>query len=179
MLKWIFNLLIIAFLAAIQTSFFSIFPFFKYFHPVLLYILYLSIRKNMFLPAAILGGYVLDLYSSYPFGLHIAAIFVAAAFTNYVYFNVITSRRFFTTIILAAASILLYHIVLFAGMAALSFLKLSSETNTMNNFDVRGISIEIISVSVAASAAYFAFYYIRKKLSSRLMLANHKPYAPK
>lgn len=175
MLKLIFNLLTTAALAAIQISFFSILPFFQYLHLVLLYIIYLSMKKDMFLPAAILGGYILDLYSSYPFGLHIAAVVLAAVFANYVYFNIITNRRFFTMIILTAASILVYHAALLSGMAVLSFLKLSPKTNTMNNFNIRSIGIEIIFVSVAASAAYFVFYYIRKKLSSRLLLKNYAP----
>ncbi len=175
MFKWIFNLFIIAALAIIQISFFSVLPFFKNFHLVLLYIIYLSIKKDAFLPAAILGGYILDLYSSYPFGLHIAAAVSAAAFANYAYFNIITSRRFFTIIILAAASILIYHATMLFGIAALSFLKLSPKINTMDNFNMRGIGIEIISVAIAAASAYFAFYYIRKKLSSRILLKNYAP----
>lgn len=175
MFKGIANLLIIAVLAATQISFFSILPFFKYFHLVLLFIIYLSIKKEAFLPAAILGGYILDLYSSYPFGLHIAAFVFAAAFANYVYFNIITNRRFLTVIVLVTASILLYHAALFLGMFALSFLKLSPKTNIINSSFIRGIGIEIISVFAAASAAYFVFYYIRKKLSSRLLLKNYAP----
>ncbi len=165
-----FNFLIIIILTAVQISLFSILPFFRYFHPVMLYIIYLSVKKDIFLPAAIFGGYILDLYSSYPFGLHITATVLAAALANHVYFNVMTNRRFFTIIILAAASILTYHATLFLGMAILSFLKLSPITNTANIFDARGIGIEIISVSAASSAAYFAFYFVRKKTSSRLLL---------
>lgn len=173
MLKWIFNILIIAFLTVLETSFFAVLPFFQYFHPVLLYIVYLAVKKNSFMPAAILSGYILDLYSSYPFGLHIAAIVLSVALSNYIYFNLITSRRFFTVLILAAVSIIIYHATLLLGIAALSFLKLSSNTDVLENFRPRTVGIEIISVCGAASAAYFIYYYIRKNILSRLMLKNY------
>jgi len=175
MKRWIFNFFAIIILAVAQTSFLSVLPFFQYFHPILLYVIYISIKRGGFLPTAILGGYIMDIYSSYSFGLHIAAIAFAAAFANYIYFNILTSRRFFTVVILTAASIFMYHMILFAGIAILSFLKLSPKTNIAENFDLRNIGIEIFSVSSLASAAYFIYYHVRKKLSLRLLIKNYAP----
>lgn len=171
------NIFIIIILALTQVGFWSIVPFFQIFNFVLLFIIYLSIRANgRMLLLAIIGGYVLDIFSSYPFGLHIFAYMLTGLAATYVYSRVLTNHRFFPVIILTAASIVFYHIILIILVSAMSFLKLTEKIKLSDELIIKNLGKELIYTVIAGSLLYFIYYFARKKNSSHFL---RRPYASK
>lgn len=177
MMRGLLNLLAIIVLAVTQVSFWSALPFFKIFNFVLLFIIYLSIKiSGRALPFAIIGGYILDIFSSYPFGLHILAAILTSLVVTYVYSHILTNHRFFPVIILTAAIIIFYHLILILSISAMSFLKLTQKMKITGEYIIKNLSKEVIYTVVAGSILYFIYYLARKKISSHFF---HRIYAPK
>ncbi len=172
MLRWLINLLIILILVLFQTSIFSVLPFLASINFVLLFIIYLTIRgEDSFLLVAIIGGYLLDLYSSYTFGTHILTILIITFFSKYIYFNVLTNHRFFPIIILIILNIILYHSIFLLTVFGLNFLKLLPMIETINSVAIKNIGVEIVYTVVFISILYFLFYITKKNLKSMFLSA--------
>lgn len=174
MFRWFLHFLLAALLVILQICFWNTLPFLKYFDFVLFFIVYLSIKKSKTtIPAAIISGYMLDIYSSYPFGLHIFALTCAAFAANYIYFNVLTNRRFLSIVILFMIEIILYHGALFLAISGLAFLKLSPKIKLLSDGTLKNIGLELIYLPISGSLIYLIYYFIRKKLSSRLLIRRY------
>lgn len=178
MLKWFLHFLTAAALVILQTSFWNTLPFFRYFDFVLFFIVCLSVKKSKTaIPAAIISGYLLDIYSSYPFGLHIFALTCAAFAANYIYFNILTNRRFLSVITLFMFEIILYHGALFFAISGLAFLKLIPKIKFLSGDMLKNIELELIYLPVSGSFIYLIYYFIKKKLSSRLLIGRYRSLA--
>lgn len=169
MLRLFFNIMTIIILALAQVGFLNILPFFRIFNFVLLFIIYLSVKINgKALPFAIIGGYILDIFSSYPFGLHIFAYILTGLMATYIYSRVLTNHRFFPIIILTAASIIFYRIILILSISAMSFLKLTPKIKLPIQLIIKNLGNELIYTIIAGSLLYLIYYFARKKMSSLL-----------
>jgi len=174
MLKWFLHFFLVALLVILQICFWNTLPFFRYFDFVLFFIVYLSIKKSKTaIPAAIAGGYLLDIYSSYPFGLHIFALVSAAFAADYIYLNILTNRRFFSIIVLFMFETVLYHGALLAAVSGLDFLKLSPKTKLLSGNMLKDVGLELIYLPISGSFIYLIYYFIKKKLSSRLLIRRY------
>lgn len=174
MFRWFLHFFLAALLVILQTCFWNTLPFFKYFDFVLFFIVYLSIKKSKTaIPAAMFSGYLLDIYSSYPFGLHIFALICAALAANYIYFNILTNRRFLSIIILFMFETILYHGALLAAVSGLAFLKLSPKIKILSDGTLKNIGLELIYLPISGSFVYLIYYFIKKKLSSRLLIRRY------
>ena len=135
----------------LQLSFFSAVPFLKNINFTILIILYLSIKNNRFyIPAAIVGGGLLDFFSSFIFGTHLLAVSAIALLSNYIYLRVLTNRRFFSFAVLAGTSIFFYHAIIWLIVFALTFLKISSRTNILHIDYANTLKEALFSVSFLA-----------------------------
>lgn len=174
MLKWFLHSLLAVVLIILQICFWNNLPFFKYLDFVLFFIVYLSIKKSKTaIPVAIISGYILDIYSSHPFGLHISALTCAAFTANYIYFNILTNRRFLSIMILFMIEIIIYHGALLLAISGLAFLKLSPKIKTFYGDTLRDMGWELIYVPTSGSLAYLIYLFIKKKLSSRLLIRRY------
>ncbi|MBU1180046.1 rod shape-determining protein MreD [Patescibacteria group bacterium] len=170
MFKWLINLLIILVLVLLQTSIFSVLPYFKNINFVLLFIIFLTLQNDKsFLPLAIIAGYLLDIYSSYTFGIHILAITGVSFLSNYIYFNILTNHRFFPVIFLMSFIIVVYHFIISTTVFGLGFLKLLPKTETADSSIIKNTGIEIIYTLVLVSIIYLLFYMAKKNLKSAFL----------
>lgn len=176
MFKWFLHFFSTATLVVSQICFFKILPFLKYFDFILFFIIYLSVKKRKTaIPAAIIGGYLLDIYSSYPFGLHIFALATAAFAADYIYFNILTGRRFFPIITLFMFETILYHGALLFAISGLAFLKLSPKIKVISGDTLKNMGLELIYTAVIGSLIYLIYFFINKKMSSRLLIRRYGP----
>lgn len=131
--KFLFITILLFVCIILQLSFFSAVPFLRNINFIILIVLYLSIKNNRFyIPAAIVGGGLLDFFSSFIFGTHLLAASAIAFLGNYIYLKVLTNHRFFSFAILTGVSIFFYHAIVWLIVFALTFLKISSRINAPN-----------------------------------------------
>lgn len=174
MFKWFWHFFLTAVLVILQICFWKTLPFFKFFDFILFFIIYLSVKKSKTaIPVAIIGGYLLDIYSSYPFGLHIFALAAAAFTANYIYFNILTGRRFLSVITLFMFETILYHGALLSAISGLAFLKLSPKIKIISGDTLKNMGLELVYIAIMGSLIYLIYFFIKKKLSSRLLIRRY------
>lgn len=175
MKKWPFYILAAIALALLQSSFFSALPYLKYINFILLFLIYLTVKDaGSALPFAIISGYILDVYSSYPFGTHILSMMFAGFLAHYIYNHIITNHRFFPLLLLLSLCIAVYHFAELNTIFILSFLKLYEKTNVWTGAAIKNIGLEILYASATVSIGYIIFYAAKKKMN--IYLLSRKPY---
>jgi rod shape-determining protein MreD len=164
MLKIFVVFILILALALLQVGLFPALPFFHSINILLLFMIYLSAADEPFyLYAAIFAGSLLDLYSSHIFGIYIFAMISAVIFNHYVYYNILTNRRFFSAIILTTADIVFFNLVEKTGAQTLSFLKIEPAAHIWQGRFGYGLMAEIAASIVCVALFYFARNYWRGK----------------
>ena len=167
MFKQLINLIFLIVLILMHISIFNVLPYFKYLNLVLLFVVYLTIKGDKsFLWTAVAAGYLLDLYSSYTFGVHILAIVGIAFLSNYIYFKILTNHRFFPVVILVSFCIVIYHFIISSTIFVLGFLKLLPKIAVINKIILKNIGLEILYTVLLISIIYIAFNMARKNLRS-------------
>jgi rod shape-determining protein MreD len=175
MKKWPLYIAAAIGLALLQSSFFAALPYLKFVNFIILFLIYLAIKDaGSAMPFAIISGYILDIYSSYPFGTNILSMIFVSFFAHYAYNRILTNHRFFPIILLLAFSIAAYRFVTLNTIFILSFLKLYAKTGAYGGAAIKNIGLEILYTAIMASIGYVIFYTAKKKLN--LYLLAHKPY---
>jgi len=160
-------------LALLQVSFFATLPYLNSLNFILIFLVYLTIKKNdAALIFALISGYILDVYSSYPFGMHILALFAVNFLANYIYFRILTNHRFFPIIFLITICIAIYHFLILSSISVLSFLKIYAKTQVWSGIVIKNIGLEIAYSIFFISVIYMIFYIARKKLN--IYLITHR-----
>ncbi|MFH1193451.1 MAG: rod shape-determining protein MreD [bacterium] len=157
-------------LALLQSSFFAALPYLKFINFIILFLIYLTIKDaSRALPFAIISGYILDIYSSYPFGTHILSLMFVSFLAYYVYNRILTNHRFFPIILLVALCIAAYQFAALNTIFVLSFLKLYEKTSIWTGAAIKNIGLEILYTVIMVSISYIIFYAAKKKLSVYLL----------
>ncbi|MFA5133625.1 MAG: hypothetical protein WC459_02370 [Patescibacteria group bacterium] len=174
---WLFYILGAIGTVLLEESFFAAIPFLKLINFSLLIVIYLSIgNKNSVLPFALASGYLLGIYSSYPFGLHLGALLIVSFLANYIYLNVLTNHRFFPVALLMVFCIFIYDIFILGAVSVLSFLKIYSKTSVWTKIVFKNIGLEVVYTIIFISLLYCLFVFLKNRISSRL-LTRKKKYA--
>lgn len=168
--KSILVIALLFFLAAFQLSFFSILPLINNLNFILLLVLYLSTKKNyFFIPAAVIGGWLLDMYSSFTFGTQFLALAIIAALSNFIYFRFLAGHRFFPFMLLTALCIVIYRLIVRIIVAALDFLKIAPHTAAS------AIDLSRLAKEISLSVIFISLIYLASKISRKSILAVFIP----
>ena len=68
---------------------------------------------NQALVYAVLAGVMMDVYSSLPFGIFLAVLFILAIILEILFLNFFTNRSFYSLIIMGLIAVLIYHLLFF------------------------------------------------------------------
>ncbi len=142
--KIIINLLIIIFLAIIQTAFFSKFNYLSYFNLILSSIILISIndfRLSLLWSAA--GGFFMDLYSFLPFGTFILTLILMAFLINFLVKNFLSGASLLSVAALGLVGISFYNFFLLLIAKLFYFFKIIDFNFILNknNFIAVGWSL--------------------------------------
>ncbi len=163
MLKILLRIIVIILIAFFEIGFLQILgrPF-SYFQIVLTVSIFTAVTFNLnrsFL-WIILGGFLLDLYSSFAFGLNLLSILAAVLAVKILALKRIASHTFFSMVLLAALATVIYHCNFFILNKLLLFFGRSNLDYALGFF-------EIIWQALANAGIAAILFITFKKISKR------------
>lgn len=168
--KILLAIIAISFLTVIQISFFGNFGFyFGSFNLVLatLVILLFLIDFKGLIFFSLGSGFILDLYSSLPFGLFMVSLFLTAAILEIFLFNFLTNRSFYSVVSLGFLAVILFN-SWFLIISALTYLFGWSDFY----FDFRSwprLLYQLINISIILIIIFFIVNALSKKFKSNFI----------
>ncbi|MFH1366612.1 MAG: hypothetical protein ABIH38_01320 [Patescibacteria group bacterium] len=176
MKKYIFGFILILAIFLLQYSFINFSgELFTFVNPLLFSIIFVSLFYSAKITIfwVIIGGFLLDIYSLFNFGIHIISLMVMVLLVHYFFQKFITNHTFYSFVFLTAASTLFYYLLLMALTTLLYILNFSELTWQMNNQLTLAILVQILINSVFMGLIYYIFSSFSNRLKANFILKSN------
>lgn len=121
--------------------------------------------ETMMYGAAISAGFFLDLYSTYPFGIHIAVLLFVTFFAHILYRRFFTNRSIYGTLLLTAVSTLVYE----GAIALILVLLQPSTAESSPSIIAHTIGSRVIGNVAGMAVLFYLFLWIQHALGRRFI----------
>jgi len=162
--KPIVSILSIVLLAALQITLNQGFNLFlSGFNLVLILIVVLinlTSPKNVIL-SALLGGFILDVYSSLPFGIFMFSLLGAAFLVEILFMNFLTNRSFYALIIMGLLAVVIYNLF-FIGLNSFFYFLGWSNSFVSLSF-IKNFIWQLVDMALVLSLSFSLINYLSKK----------------
>lgn len=178
MKKYILSLFLIFAVFSLQYGFFSFFgELFIFINPLLFCLIFVSLfySPKITIFWVILGGFLLDLFSLFNFGVHAISLMIMILLVHYFFHKFITNRTFYSFVFLTAVSTFFYYLLVMCLTTLLHILNFSDLSWQMNNQLVFAIFAQIFINSLFMGLIYYIYSSFSNRLKANFILkTGHK-----
>jgi hypothetical protein len=122
---------------------------------------------------AIISGFVLDLYSSFNFGIITVSLLSSIIIMYYLFRKLLARKSVYSIILVMAISTIAYHLIFLATTNIMFWFNWSDIVSVINKQYANIIIIQLVVHSLLIASVYWIIHLVNRKIRSRFIIGEH------